>query len=192
MLQRAYNWMMDKATHDHAKAWLAVVSFAESSFFPLPPDLMLIPMVLAQPKNWYKLAGLCTLASVVGGFFGYAIGYFAMDTIGQWLLGALGLLDKFEALKPWIAQYGVWLILIKGMTPIPYKLITITAGAFHFDLLQFTLASIVARGVRFFLSAALLWRFGEPIRLFIEKRLALVTSAIAILLVGGFAAVKLL
>ncbi len=153
---------------------------------------MLIPMVLATPAAWYRLAALCTLASVAGGFLGYAIGYLAMDTIGQWLFGSLGLLDKFEALKPWIAQYGVWLILIKGMTPIPYKLITISAGAFHFDLLSFALASVAARGVRFFLSAFLLWRFGAPVRQFIEKRLVLVTSGIAILLVGGFAALKLL
>jgi len=184
--------MMDKATHDHAKPWLAAISFAESSFFPIPPDIMLIPMVLACPRDWFKLAGLCTLASVVGGFFGYAIGYLAMDSIGQWLLGMLGLMDKFESLKPWVAEYGVWLILIKGMTPIPYKLITITAGAFHFDLLSFALASVVARGMRFFLSAILLWRFGEHVRTFIEKRLTLVTTAIAVLLVGGFLAVKLL
>lgn len=192
MLQRTYNWMMDKATHSHAKGWLAAMSFAESSFFPLPPDIMLIPMVLATPAAWFRLAGLCTLASVAGGFLGYAIGYLAMDSIGQWVLGALGLLDKFEALKPWIAQYGVWLILIKGMTPIPYKLITISAGAFHFDLLSFALASVAARGVRFYLSAFLLWRFGAPMRQFIEKRLALVTTGVALLLVGGFAALKLL
>ena len=192
MLQRAYSWMMDKAAHDHAKGWLAAISFAESSFFPLPPDLMLIPMVLANPKDWYRLAGLCTLASVIGGFLGYAIGFWTMVTLGQTLLGALGLAAKFEALRPFIDQYGVWLIVIKGMTPIPYKLITISAGAFHFDLLQFALASVAARGLRFFLVAALLWRCGDAMRQFIEKRLTLVTSAIAILLVGGFAALKLL
>lgn len=192
MLTRAYNWMMDKATHDHAKGWLAVISFAESSFFPLPPDLMLIPMVLARPGEWWRLAGLCTLASVIGGFVGYAIGFWAMDTIGQVLLGMLGLMGKFEALKPFVAQYGVWLILVKGMTPIPYKLITISAGAFHFDLLLFALASVAARGMRFFLLAALLWRFGESMRQFIEKRLMLVTSAIAVLVVGGFVALKFL
>jgi membrane protein YqaA with SNARE-associated domain len=149
-------------------------------------------MVLAKPSDWYKLAGLCTISSVIGGFLGYAIGYFAMDTVGQWLLGLMGLNEKFESLKPWIAEYGVWLIVLKGMTPIPYKLITITAGAFKFDLLLFTVASIVARGMRFYLSAILLWRFGEPVRQFIEKRLALVTSAVAFLLVGGFLALKLL
>lgn len=168
------------------------ISFAESSFFPLPPDIMLIPMVLANPAAWYRLAGLCTLSSVVGGFLGYAIGYLAMDSVGQWMLSTMGLTDKFESLKPWIEEYGVWLILIKGMTPIPYKLITISAGAFHFNLLTFALASVVARGMRFYLSALLLWRFGEPMRLFIEKRLALVTTGVAVLLIGGFMALKLL
>ena len=123
---------------------------------------------------------------------GYAIGFWAMDTVGHALLGALGLLDKFESLKPFIAQYGVWLIVVKGMTPIPYKLITISAGAFHFDLLLFAIASVVARGIRFFMVALLLWRFGEPMRQFIEKRLMLVTSSIALLLVGGFVALKFL
>ena len=192
MLQRAYSWMMDKAGQTQAKRWLAVMSFAESSFFPLPPDIMLIPMVLANPKEWFKLAGLCTLASVLGGFLGYAIGFWAMDTIGQSLLAALGLAGKFAALKPVIDQYGVWLIVIKGMTPIPYKLITISAGAFHFNLLLFAMASVAARGMRFFLLALLLWRFGEPMRRFVEQRLMLVTSGIAILLVGGFVALKLL
>lgn len=192
MLKRTYDWMMDKAAHDHAKGWLAVMSFAESSFFPVPPDVMLIPMILAKPRDWFRLATVCTLASVLGGFLGYAIGAFAMDTIGQWLLGHLGLLAKFDAMKPWVDKYGVWLILVKGMTPIPYKLITITAGAFHFDLLTFAFASVVARGMRFYLAALLLWRFGEPIRAFIETRLVLVTSAMAVLLVGGVVALKFL
>ena len=184
--------MMDKAGHDHAKGWLAAISFAESSFFPLPPDVMLIPMILANPSAWARLAGLCTASSVLGGFLGYAIGYLAMDSIGHWLFGMLGLLEKFEALRPWVDQYGVWLILIKGMTPIPYKLITISAGAFHFDLVSFAAASVVARGMRFYMVALLLWRFGEPMRQFIERRLTLVTTGAALLLVGGFAALKLL
>lgn len=192
MLKKTYTWMMDKAAHDHAPAWLAALSFAESSFFPVPPDIMLIPMILAKPQAWFRLATLCTLASVVGGFLGYAIGAFAMDTIGHWLLTTLGLVQKFESLKPWIDQYGVWLILIKGMTPIPYKLITITAGAFHFNLMTFAFASVIARGMRFYVLALLLWRFGPPIRTFIETRLVLVTTGIAVLLVGGFMALKLL
>ena len=192
MLHKIYDWMMEKAAHRHALAWLAAVSFIESSFFPIPPDVMLIPMILAAPSRWFRIALVCTLASVVGGFFGYAIGAFAMDTIGMAILTAFHLGDKFEAMRPIIDQYGVWMILIKGMTPIPYKLITITAGAFHFDLVKFTLASIAARGMRFFLVAALLWKFGEPIRAFVETRLKLVTTAFVVLLVGGFVALKFL
>ena len=168
------------------------MSFIESSFFPIPPDVMLIPMVLAAPTRWVRIALIATVASVIGGYFGYAIGAFAMDTVGQAILGAFHLTDKFEAMRPMVDQYGAWVILVKGMTPIPYKLITITAGAFHFDLVKFTVASIAARGMRFFMVAALLWKFGTPIRDFVERRLKLVTTAFLLLLVGGFAAIKLL
>ncbi len=192
MLRRTYDWMMDKATHDHALAWLAAISFIESSFFPIPPDVMLIPMVLAAPARGLRIALICTLASVIGGFLGYGIGALAMDTVGQAILNAFHLADKFEAMRPLVDQYGVWVILVKGMTPIPYKLITITAGAFHFDLVKFTLASIVARGMRFFLVTLLLMRFGTPIRAFVETRLKLVTTAFVVLLIGGVLALKLL
>jgi len=187
-----YDWMMAKAAHRHAVWWLAAVSFIESSVFPIPPDVMLIPMVLAAPTRWVRIALVCTLASVAGGYLGYAIGHFAMDTIGMAILGAFHLVDKFQALKPVIDEWGVWFIIIKGMTPIPYKLVTITAGAFDFDLLRFTFASIVARGLRFFLVAALLWKFGVPIRDFVEHRLALVTTLFVLLLVGGFVVLKFL
>lgn len=192
MVRRIYDWMMAKANGRSALAWLAIVSFVESSFFPIPPDIMLIPMVLAQPRNWARIAGIATVASVVGGYLGYAIGAFAMDTVGTAILSALHLTQGFAAMKPMVDQYGAWMILVKGMTPIPYKLVTITAGAFHFDLLKFTAASIVARGMRFFLVAALLWRFGPPIRVFVERRLKLVTTAFVVLLVGGFLALKFL
>ncbi len=192
MLQKIYDWMMAKAGHRHALVWLAAISFIESSFFPIPPDVMLIPMVLATPKRWIRIAVVCTISSVIGGFLGYAIGAFAMDTIGKTILDAFHLGDQFLAMKPWIDKYGVWVILVKGMTPIPYKLVTITAGAFHFDLLKFTLASIVARGMRFFMASALLWKFGEPIRDFVERRLRLVTTAFLALLVGGVVILKFL
>jgi membrane protein YqaA with SNARE-associated domain len=192
MLKRIYDFMMDKAAHRHAIWWLAAISFMESSFFPIPPDVMLIPMVLAAPTRWLRLALVCTVASVVGGYFGYAIGYFAMDTVGKAILDAFHLGDKFLALKPIIDEWGVWFIIVKGMTPIPYKLITITAGAFDFDLLKFTIASVIARSMRFVLVAALLWRFGEPIRVFVERRLKLVTTAFVIALVGGFFVLRLL
>jgi membrane protein YqaA with SNARE-associated domain len=192
MLQKIYDWMMEKAGHRHAMAWLAAVSFIESSVFPIPPDIMLIPMVLAAPTRWWMLAAVCTASSVVGGYFGYAIGYLAMDSIGMAILNAFHLGDKFQAMKPLIDQYGVWMIIVKGATPIPYKLITITAGAFHFDLVKFTFASIIARGMRFFIVAALLWKFGPPIRAFVETRLKLVMTGFVVLLVGGFAVLKYL
>jgi membrane protein YqaA with SNARE-associated domain len=192
MLQRLYDWMMDKAGHDKAVWWLAAISFIESSFFPIPPDVMLIPMVLAAPTRWLRLALVCTVSSVIGGYFGYAIGYFAMDTVGAWILGAFHLAEKFQAMKPLVDQYGAWVIIVKGATPIPYKLITITAGAFHFDLVKFTFASMIARGMRFVLVAALLWKFGPPIRDFVEKRLKLVTTAFVVLLIGGVAVLKFL
>lgn len=192
MLQKTYDWMMDKAAHRHAIWWLAAISFIESSFFPIPPDLMLIPLVLAAPSRWWRVALVCTIASVAGGFLGYAIGYFAMDAVGMPILALFHLTEKFEAMRPMVDQYGAWVIIVKGATPIPYKLITITAGAFHFDLAQFAGASLIARAMRFFLVAALLWRFGPPIRDFVERRLTLVTSVTVALIVAGFLAIKLL
>lgn len=192
MLKGLYDWMMGKAAHRHAIWWLAAISFIESSFFPIPPDVMLIPMVIAAPTRWWRIALVCTVSSVVGGFLGYAIGATAMDSIGMAILGAFHLQDKFLALKPIIDEWGVWFIIVKGATPIPYKLVTITAGAFHFDLVKFALASVVARGMRFFLVAALLWRFGPPIRDFVERRLKLVTTLFVIALVGGFLLLKFL
>lgn len=191
MLQKAYGWVMDKARHDHAIHWLAAVSFIESSLFPIPPDVMLIPLILAAPTKWFRISLICTLASVAGGYLGYAIGYFFMDTIGQAILAAFHLQEKFAAFKPLVDQYGVWVIIVKGATPIPYKLITISAGAFHFDLAEFTFASFIARGMRFFLVGALLWKFGPPIRDFVEKRLKLVMLATVVLILLGFAAIKL-
>lgn len=192
MLQKTYDWMMDKAAHRHAIWWMALISFIESSFFPIPPDLMLIPLVLAAPSRWWRIALVCTLASVTGGYLGYAIGYFFMDTIGVAILNLFHLNEKFEAFRPLVDQYGAWVIIVKGATPIPYKLITIAAGAFHFDLTQFTFASFVARAMRFFLVAALLWKFGPPIRDFVEKRLTLVMTVTVVLIVAGFLVVKLL
>lgn len=192
MLHKTYNWMMEKAAHRHAIWWLALISFIESSFFPIPPDLMLIPLVLASPSRWWRVALVCTLSSVAGGYLGYAIGYFFMDTVGVAILNLFHLTEKFEAFRPLVDQYGAWVIIVKGATPIPYKLITIAAGAFHFDLGQFTIASVVARAMRFFLIAALLWKFGPPIRDFVEKRLTLVMTATVVLIVIGFLAVKLL
>jgi len=191
MLQATYDWMMDKAAHRHAVWWLAAISFIESSFFPIPPDVMLIPMVLAAPTRWMPIAVMCTIASVAGGFLGYAIGFFLMDSVGMAILRALGAVDAFMGLKPVVDKWGVWFIIAKGMTPFPYKVVTIAAGAFKFNLAEFAVASVVARGMRFFLIAALLWKFGPPIRLFVEQRLKLVMTAALVLVVAGFAMLKL-
>jgi len=192
MLKRTYDWTMEKAASKNSRTWLAAVSFAESSFFPIPPDILMVPMVLADRRNAWRIAALCTIASVVGGIAGYMIGYFLYETIGRWVIDVYHLGDRFEALRQTFVEYGAEILIIKGMTPIPYKLLTITAGVAKLDLWVFIGASIISRSMRFFLVAGLLYWFGTPIRDFIEKRLTLVTSVCAIALVGGFLVVKLL
>jgi membrane protein YqaA with SNARE-associated domain len=192
MLQSLYARIIALAAGPNALAALLAVSFVESSFFPIPPDILLIPMILARPRDAWRLAALCTLASVAGGLLGYAIGYFLFDAIGRPILEFYHAMDRYEALKAGFQQWGVWIILIKGMTPIPYKLITIASGVAQFDLVLFIGASIVSRSLRFFLIAALLWRFGDAARVFIERRLMLVTSLFAVALVGGFVVLRYL
>lgn len=186
MLQRLYARTLEIAAGPNALALLLVVSFAESSFFPIPPDILLIPMILARPSEAWRLAALCTLSSVAGGMVGYAIGYFLFDAVGRPVLEFYHAMDRYEALKAGFDEWGVWIIILKGMTPIPYKLVTIASGVAQFDLLSFVAASIVSRALRFFLLAGLLWWFGDFARDFIERRLMLVTTVFAVLLVGGF------
>jgi membrane protein YqaA with SNARE-associated domain len=186
VLRQIYEWTLSLAASRHALWALAVVSFVESSFFPIPPDALLVPMIIADRRRAWLYATVATVASVLGGFLGYAIGYFAFDTIGEPLLRFYGVTEQYLGLQNLYDRWGAWLIVIKGATPIPYKLVTIASGAFHFDLLTFTVASVISRGIRFFLIAALLWRFGAPIRDFIEKRLTLVFSVSVAALVGGF------
>jgi membrane protein YqaA with SNARE-associated domain len=192
MMRSTYDWMMRLAASKRAPHALFWVSFAESSFFPIPPDVMLIPMVLAQRSKAWSYALLATISSVLGGIAGYAIGFFSMDTVGQPILEFYGKTAGFEQFKQMFNEWGVWILIIKGMTPIPYKVLTITAGVTSMPLLPFMLASIVARALRFFLVAALLYWFGPPIRVFIERRLTLVTTVAVALLVGGFIAVRYL
>jgi membrane protein YqaA with SNARE-associated domain len=191
-MRRLYDWVMGLAQHRHAIPAMGVVSFAESSFFPIPPDVMLVPMVLANRNKAFTIALVCTVTSVLGGLLGYAIGYYFFETIGDWVVRTYGLQAGMEKFRDEFARYGTWVILIKGLTPIPYKLVTIASGAAHFDLFTFVWASIVTRGARFFLVTALLWKFGEPIRAFIEKRLTLVMWLFLIALVGGFVVVRYL
>ncbi len=192
MIRRLYDWVIGLAGHRHAIPAMGVVSFAESSFFPIPPDVMLVPMVLARRDKAFTIAAVCTVASVLGGLLGYAIGYYLFETIGAWVVKVYSLQGALENFRAGFERYGVWIILIKGMTPIPYKLVTIASGAAHFDLFTFVWASIVTRGARFFLVAALLWKFGDPIRAFIEKRLTLLTWLFLIALIGGFVAFRFL
>lgn len=190
MLRSLYDWVIRLSEHPKALWALATVSFVESSFFPIPPDVMLVPMVLAQRAKAWLIAGVCTIASVVGGFFGYAIGYFFFETIGQWLIEFYGLQGGLDEFRRQFGEWGLWVILIKGMTPIPYKLVTIASGVAHFDLLVFGVASLVTRGARFYLEAALLYVYGEPIRTFIEKHLTMVTTALVLLIVAGFVMIR--
>jgi membrane protein YqaA with SNARE-associated domain len=191
-MRRLYNWLMWLAASEHAVPALGIVAFVESSFFPIPPDLLLIPMVLAAPHKAWRYALIATLASVAGGFLGYAIGYFLFATLGRPILEFYGAMARYAALQAAYDHWGVWIIVLKGMTPIPYKVVTIASGALGYPLLLFGAASLVSRAIRFFLVAALLYFFGEPVRAFIERRLTLVTSVFVILLVGGFVAVAYL
>ena len=190
MIRSLYDWVIRLAAHPRALWALAVVSFMESSFFPIPPDVMLIPMVLANRAKAFTIAAVCTVSSVLGGLLGYAIGYYFFETMGEWVVRTYHMEAGLTAFRDGFDRYGIWIILIKGLTPIPYKLVTIASGAAHFDLFTFIWASIVTRGARFFLVSALLWKFGEPIRTFVEKRLTLLTWAFLIALVGGFVAFR--
>ena len=183
---------MRLAASGYAVPALAAIAFIESSIFPIPPDVLLIPMILAAPARAWQLAGVATVASVIGGYFGYAIGYFTFATIGRPILEFYHVMDKYDALKASFDQWGAWIIVAKGMTPIPFKLLTIASGALDFNLVSFTAASLVSRSLRFFLVAALLWWFGEPIRSFIERRLTLVTTAFVVALLGGFVVLRYL
>ena len=192
MMRRLYDWMMQKARGPRAPYALALVSFAESSFFPIPPDVMLVPMVLANRARAWFFATLATVTSVIGGVAGYAIGYFLLESIGLSLLNFYGKADVLIPVRALFQDYGVLLLIIKGMTPLPYKVLTIAAGVAEMNLIAFVLASIVARAMRFYLVAGLLYWFGEPIRIFIERRLTLVTTVGAVFLIGGFIAIKFL
>ena len=186
MLRRIYDWCIDAAHKPYALWIMGAVSFAESSFFPVPPDVMLIPMSLARPQRAWLYALVCTASSVVGGVLGYAIGALLYDSIGQWLINLYGLGDKVEAFRAGYAEYGAWIILLKGLTPIPYKLVTITSGFAGYNIWLFVVCSIIARGGRFFVVAILLNRYGEWIRVRIEKRLGLWVALGAGALLAGF------
>ena len=186
MLRRIYNWCIDAADKPYALWILAAVAFAESSFFPIPPDIMLLPMSLARPARAWLFAAVCTVASVAGGVLGYAIGALLYDSVGQWLINLYHLGDKVESFRTSYAEWGSVIILLKGLTPIPYKLVTITSGFANYNIWLFVALSVIARGGRFFFVAILLNRYGEWIRVRIEQRLGLWVAIGVAALVGGF------
>lgn len=185
-----YNFTLNLASKENALLWLFVVSFIESSFFPIPPDIMIIPMVLAAPKHAYKIAAIATIASVLGGFFGYGIGLYGFELIAKPLLEFYGYMAQFVKFENYYHEYGAWIVFGAGITPFPYKIITIASGAVHLNIVIFTIASVLARGVRFYLIAWLLKRFGTPMKFFIEKNLNLLSILFLLLLIGGFAIIK--
>src|SRR5580658_1538237 len=192
MLRNLYHRVLALAASPRAPLWLAVVAFAESSFFPIPPDALLIPMALAQPRRAWHFALICTVASVCGGALGYFIGYELFDQLAKPVLTLYGYGAKFAACQAMYAEWGLWVILIKGMTPIPYKIVTIASGAARFNFWVFMAASIATRGARFFIVATLLYFWGDAVKDFIERRLTLVTTTIAVGIVGGFVALRFL
>jgi membrane protein YqaA with SNARE-associated domain len=192
MLRSLYNWTMEKAAHRHAVWWLAMFAFVEASFFPIPPHPLLGLMCLAEPRKALRFAGVATIASVLGGLLGYAIGWGLYDTLGTQILDWLGLTESFPVAVCYLNEYGFWLFVAKGATPIPFKLLTITAGFMGMNLALFLAASLVSRAISFMIVGVLFRFFGAPIKRFIDKYLGAVTAAFVVLVIGGFLAVTML
>ncbi len=192
MLRKLYDWVLQKAAHPHAAWWLALFSFMEASFFPIPPHPLLGLMCLAEPKKAIRFAAIATLASVAGGMLGYAIGYGLYDTVGEQLLAWLGLTESFPTAACYLREYGVEILIVKGATPIPFKLLTITAGFIAMPLVPFILASLVSRSISFMIVGILFRLFGAPIKRFIDKYLGLVTIGFIVLVIAGFLALTML
>lgn len=192
MIRALYDWTFRLAQHPHALLALAFVAFIESSVFPIPPDILMIPMILAAPRRAFLIAGVCTVSSVLGGMFGYWIGAVLFEQVGLPVLEFYGKTDNFEVFRANYNAWGAWAVLIAGVTPFPYKVVTILSGSTGLDIWVFTFASVLARGLRFFIVAALLWKFGAPIRDFIERRLGLMFTLFVVGLLGGFAILRYL
>ncbi|GAA0304588.1 YqaA family protein [Rhodovulum strictum] len=192
MLRRLYAWTMALADRPHALFALFVVAFVESSVFPIPPDVLMIPMILARPSRAWLIAAVALAGSVLGGLLGYVIGWGFFETLGRPVLEFYGKDAYFDAFSERYNEYGAWAVLVAGITPFPYKVITILSGLTSLDLGVFIVASVIARGIRFFVLAALLWKFGVPIRAFIERYMGLLFTLFVLLLIGGFYAVRYL
>jgi len=192
MIRRLYEWILALAAKPSAPYALGAVAFAESSFFPVPPDAMMVPMAVSRPDRVWLYATISTVASVLGGLVGYAIGALLFDSVGVWLFNLYGLASKAETFQQSYATYGHWVILLKGLTPIPYKLVTITSGFAHYSLFWFTVLSVVTRGARFFLLAWLLGRYGVGIRAVLDRHLNVVAGLFAAVIILGFVAFKVM
>ncbi|MAQ44944.1 MAG: cytochrome B [Confluentimicrobium sp.] len=192
MFRPLYDWTLAQAGHRHALWVLAAVSFIESSAFPIPPDVLMIPMIIARRDRAFLIAAVATVASVLGGLLGYGIGMFAFDAVGQPILASLGKADAMAEFATRFNDHGFWAVLIAGLTPFPYKVITIMSGVTAMPLATFVVTSVVARALRFFIVAALLWKFGPPVRDFIERRLGLMITLFLAILIAGFVAVRFL
>ncbi|MDQ2102468.1 YqaA family protein [Azospirillum isscasi] len=190
MLRPLYNRILQLSARKDAVWWMSAVSFAESSFFPLPPDIMLVPMCLAEPKKLWRYTNICALASLIGGLFGYAVGFYLFESVGRLIIDFYNAQESFHRFQEMFAEFGPWFLILKGITPIPYKLLTITAGFAHLDLTVFILCSIVARFSRFYMIAILLHFYGPQVRDIIEKRLMLVTTILLVIIIGGLLSFK--
>ena len=191
-LKKTYNWTLEKAQHKNAKWYLSLISFAESSFFPIPPDILLIPMALASKARALFYAFMCTLFSVLGGILGYAIGYFFYNSVGIYIVDFYHLENSFNIFENYYKEFGILIVLGAGITPFPYKFITIASGVFGLNIFLFIIVSIIGRGLRFYLIAILLYFFGEKIKLFIDKYFNILTIVFFILLVGSVFIIRFL
>jgi membrane protein YqaA with SNARE-associated domain len=190
LIRRLYDWTLALAARPDALWLLAIIAFIESSVFPIPPDVIILPMILAARTQAWRIAAVATTASVLGGFVGYAIGMFLYDTVGQPLLIFYGYTENFVNFQSLYAEWGAWIVFGAGLTPFPFKVITIASGVVALDPVVFGIAALLARGIRFYLEAALLWKFGPPIRIFVERRLGIVAAIASLLLILGFAALR--
>ena len=190
-LNKLYNWTLTKAKHKNAKWYLCLISFAESSFFPIPPDLLLIPMALANKLKAFFYAFICTFSSVIGGVAGYTIGYFFYNSIGILIIDAYGLMHSFKSFENYYNQYGILIVLGAGFTPFPFKFITIASGVFNLNILLFILTAFIARGLRFYLLAGILFIFGEKIKILIDKYFNILTILFFIILIGSVLLINL-
>lgn len=190
-LRRLYDWVLHWADTPYAAPALFLLAFSESSFFPVPPDVLLIALVMGARRRWFQYALLCTIASILGGLTGYGIGYWLMDTVGQRIIAFYHAQEYYRQVMEWYSRYDYWIVFIAALTPIPYKVFTIASGAFHMNIPGFTVISMLGRGMRFFLVAGLLFWFGPPIQRFIDRYFNLLSFLFVILLIGGFLVIKI-